>query len=481
MTQWLCAHLPCFRTERITRGSQAPDKLLAIVEERGDSVLIVAGSARATALGITAGMTATAARALAPSLELAAHNPGAEADDLESLAAALYRFTPRVFLDFPRALLLDITGCERLFGGEEELACKVLDLIQRLGYSATLGRAGNPTCAYALALDGCGAGVEAVREAQIAALRLEALDLRHLDALGVRTVGDLLALPLETLPARFSDTLLTRLRQLRGDALEDFPAFHPPAILQERLDFSGPTDRRDSLMFALRRVAVALEERLCALGQGATLLEVSLRAHEGPPVAFSLALSRAARDCRSLTALMLGRMESVDTQERWFDGVEVRVPKLGKLRAPQRDLFARREAAEDQAFTELVDEITGYLGHEAIARAELTADPRPEHSFAWRAFLSPSEPALPPLAPRPLARFEPHEVEVQCDAAGNPACWYDGKRSSRLLAVSGPERVHFGWWKGDGGQRDYHVVEDEGGARWWLERRQERWFIVGAF
>lgn len=454
-----------------------------MVEERGDSVLLVAVSAKAAAAGVCPGMTATAAKALIPALGLVALNPSAEAADFEALAAAMGRFTPRVRLDMPRAVLLDITGCERLFGDDAALAEQVCALIERLGYKAKIGLADNPTKAYVLALDAVDrtGGPDAVRGASVAALRLEDSDLEHLDALGVRTVGELLALPLETLPARFSKLLLARLRELRGDAVEDFPDFRPPDVLCERLEFTDPTDRYDMLLFALRRIAVAIEERLAALGAGALLLEVSLRAHEGAPVTFSISLSRPSRDSRSLAALLLGRFESLDRGESWFDGVEVRVPSLGSIKPPQRDLFGKRDPAQEHSFVELVDELTGRLGSEVVVRAELTADPRPERSYAWRPFLQEEVPSAAPQAPRPVAVFDPHEVEVECDDAGLPTHWFDGRRESQLTPVANPERVHFGWWSGDGAERDYHAVEDESGARWWLMRRDNRWYIMGAF
>lgn len=76
--------------------------------------------------------------------------------------------------------------------------------------------------------------------------------------------------------------------------------------------------------------------------------------------------------------------------------------------------------------------------------------------------------------------FDPHEVAVECDQGGRPVRWRDGRRTSSLVAQP-VERVHFGWWTGDGAERDYFVVQDEAGARWWLMGRDDRWFIVGAF
>lgn len=446
-----------------------------MVELRGDSVQLLAASPVALQAGVRAGMTATAARSLVPGLALAEHNAAAELADLEALTAALCRLSPRVFTDLPRAILLDITGCERLFGSEAALAAQAAATVERLGFTPQTGLAQNATAACALALS----GAARLEDAPIEALRIEASDLRHLSALGLYTIGQLTAQPLESLPSRFSGLMLRRLRELRGDVPEEFPAFIQPEIIVEGLQFEGPTDRHDAMLFALRRLAVALEERLTARAAGALALEVSLRATEGAPVRFAMSLSRPTRESSSLAALLLGRFESVDTGERWFDGVEARVPSVGKVQPPQRDLFAGRDHGAERALAELTDELAGRLGVQAVAQAALTHDPRPERAFNWQPFAQGSEP-VKPAAPRPATMFEPHEVSVECDEGGRPVRWQDGSRASGLTAQP-VERVHFGWWGGDAGERDYFAVQDDAGARWWLMRRGQGWYIVGAF
>lgn len=439
-------------------------------------MLLLGASAAALAAGVHAGMTATAARSLVPGLRLIENNPHAETTDFEALAAALGRFTPRIHLDCPRALLLDVSGCERLFGTLDALAAQVAATVSRLGYTTQPGMADNPTTAYTLAL----AGDEDISSAPVSALRVEPSDLKHLQALGVATIGALQALPREQLPARFSKQLLLRQRQLRGELREDFPVFRPPQIISEHLEFEGPTDRHDTLLFAMRRLSVALEERLAALGVGALELEISLRASDGEPVRFALSLTRPTHESRSLAALLLGRFESVDTGERWFEGVSARVPSVGPVTRQQRDLFTGGDHGTERALAELVDELTGRLGMDAVVQASLSADPRPERSYSWQPFAHNAPPNTHRPTMRPATFFEPHEVSVDCDAAGRPEHWQNGRRSSRLVAEP-VERVHFGWWAGDGAERNYFAVQDEAGARWWLMQRGSGWFIVGAF
>ena len=75
------------------------------------------------------GMALADARAMYPALPVAEADAEADARLLEAIADWCDRYTPLVGLDPPDGLLLDITGCAHLFGGEAALA---RDLVARL-------------------------------------------------------------------------------------------------------------------------------------------------------------------------------------------------------------------------------------------------------------------------------------------------------------------------------------------------------------
>ena len=61
-------------------------------------------------------------------------------------------------------------------------------------------------------------------------------------------------------------------------------------------------------------------------------------------------------------------------------------------------------------------------------------------------------------------------------------------RAHQLRAVEGPERLECEWWREDAPRRDYYLVEDEMGCRYWLFRvggedlgAMPRWFLHGVF
>ena len=64
---------------------------------------------------------------------------------------------------------------------------------------------------------------------------------------------------------------------------------------------------------------------------------------------------------------------------------------------------------------------------------------------------------------------------------------YKGKLHT-ITRADGPERIEQEWWLQEGQHRDYYVVEDEEGHRYWLFRsghyegsKSNHWFIHGFF
>ena len=93
---------------------------------------------------------------------------------------------------------------------------------------------------------------------------------------------------------------------------------------------------------------------------------------------------------------------------------------------------------------------------------------------------------------RPLVRFDrPEPVEALAAVPDGPPVSFTWRRVARPVArAEGPERIAPEWWR-DGTRdriRDYYVVEDHAGRRYWLVRaglygedRQPAWFIHGLF
>ncbi|MCJ2185623.1 DNA polymerase Y family protein [Novosphingobium sp. 2638] len=111
--------------------------------------------AQASGLGLSVGMTLADARARCPDLKSLPHDGEADARELERLTGRMLRFTPMAAPDPPDGIMLDITACAHLFGGEAALAQAA---ITEAGYTARHAFAVHAAAARALAQYGDGDG-----------------------------------------------------------------------------------------------------------------------------------------------------------------------------------------------------------------------------------------------------------------------------------------------------------------------------------
>ncbi len=109
-------------TDRIARPcgrlAEAP---LIVVEPVKSAWRVAALNDAAARLGLKCGLTLADARAMYPDIDARNADPAADRALLEAMGDWCDRDTPLVGLDPPDGLLLDISGCAHLFGGEEAL------------------------------------------------------------------------------------------------------------------------------------------------------------------------------------------------------------------------------------------------------------------------------------------------------------------------------------------------------------------------
>ena len=231
--------------------------------------LVAAACPLAAAAGVRQGMTLSQARALCPGLTHAAHEPSKDLRALAALGRWLTRFTPVVALDPPDGLLLDISGCGRVFGGVDRLATGVIQSLARMKLAARVAVAPTVGAAWALAsvpAAARGAKTEggtaskgiasfpapfpslvlepwalprALAPLPITALRLDASAVGTLLHLGVQTIEQLLVLDRSSLLARFGPGLLLRIDQALGAAPEVLAPLPYRTPVRARMKFDG--------------------------------------------------------------------------------------------------------------------------------------------------------------------------------------------------------------------------------------------------
>lgn len=87
--------------------------------------------------------------------------------------------------------------------------------------------------------------------------------------LGVETIGQLMQLPREALPARFGPQLLLRLDQAMGQIPEPITALAEEPPIEASIEFDGPVDSLEAIWLVFKDLIARIVGQLAKRGRGA--------------------------------------------------------------------------------------------------------------------------------------------------------------------------------------------------------------------
>lgn len=493
--RYLALWLPYFATDRL---GVAPGPLVTLAEQAGVP-RVMAANIPAAALGIAPGMALADARALFPAVAARQANPLREGRDLVRLADWCDRYSPLVALDGADGLMLDITGCDHLFGGEAAMLADMTNRLHGFGYSAAAAIAPTPGAAWALARyakNGPIAGSLAelprrLASLPVAALRLPAECVARLAQVGLRTIGNLLALPRAPLAKRFGAQAGLRLAQALGQTAEAIAPRHAPAPYRLRLDWMEPLRRTEDLTAAAEHLLGQLCKRLEEEERGVRHLIVTCHGTDGHTHRAELRTSAPSRRPSRLLRLLEGDLAACDLGF----GIETLIlsaPQTEKLRAAASSFWLHQAGmAEDAAA--LIDRLSQRFGERRVGWPKPVASHIPERASTFLPALhhpptdlaEPEPPAYTNAEPpsRPLRLLlEPEPVQATALLPDHPPAAFRWRKvMHRISQGDGPERIAPEWWRNlsaqepsaglDDHTRDYYMVENDTGQRFWLYRQ----------
>lgn len=453
----------------------------------------------------------------------------APGDDLAAIAQA---FSPRFEQHRDDLVVIDVAGLERMFHrrpvpatGEREpsgpSAGRGLLRVWRTigeelhraaaarGIVAHVAIAGTQTAAALLAqtrpgltVIARGAEAEMLAPVAVAVLRkLEAEDaepgFQALARWGIRTLGELAALPAADLVSRLGRQALAWQAAARGE--DRRPLI--PSLEAERfaatLELEWPIEGLEPLSFVLTRLLEPLSTRLERRDRGAAVFHVLLRLVSREVHARRLELPAPMRDVRALRTLALLDLEAHPPGAA-IDRVDLVIdPTPGRIL--QHALFARAVPAPERIST-LVARLGALMGQDRIG-APATLDTYRPGAFAMRPFAVDHEAGR---HERDLRRpghgvraqdgadglsalrrcRQPVPARVVVDAEGRPTRVTTDRRGfagGAVLRCAGPWRSSGDWWAGGksfdhdewdvalGDGAVYRVFRDRDAGGWFIE------------
>ncbi len=488
--------LPFLPAERHALHQLArPDApLVLIAAERGRQI-IRAGNAAAWAEGLHPGMTLADARAAVPTLQAMPHDEAADAALIRWLARAATRWSPFVAARAPHGLLIDISGCAHLFGGEAALVADVVGWLARRGITAQTALAATPAAALAMARF----GAARLADLPLAALSDSEAVRQALRRAGLKRLGDVAGLPRAALAARFGAALVAARDALLEAVPEPLDPLLPVAAVRAEQRFASPIASVDAVRASLSGLIALCAAQMAARGEGGRRFCLALFRADGHIAQVAVETAAPQRDAGVLLRLFDERIAALnDPLDPGFgyDLVRLAVPVTAPLAELQAGLEG--EVLAGTRLAELVDRLAARLGHGRLlrlARADSHVPERASHlaPLASTALPWPS-PALGEPPRRPIRLFDPPQpIEVLAEVPDGPPRRFRWRGQHHdVAAAEGPERIAAEWWRrkdGAGLTRDYWRVETADGRRLWLlrhglygvEAAHPRWYVHGLF
>ncbi len=288
-----------------------------------------------------------------------------------------------------------------------------------------------------------------------------------------------------------------------------------------------------------RDLAIQLGIRLEAEGVGAQSFHLLLYRVDHKVMNLTINAGRATRDPNHIAQLFVHRSERLEGEyDAGFgiDMIRLAATSISEVQSTQLGAFEVRDGAQD--LDRLYDRMSSRLGPLALTRSKFVNTHIPERAVKLEPVIARTEDdpeALPdPELRRPLRLLpQPEQINVLAEVPDGPPMRMVWRRIAyRVLKASGPERIEAEWWRSAKNLevllpprsrekrsdprddpkkqkpaaakeehvskleafdplttvRDYYVIEDDGGRRFWIFRvglygaaETPRWFLHGFF
>lgn len=459
---FVCAWAPCFRLQAAA-GSWPAAPAVAIARE-GPLELVASANRAARQAGVHAGMAAAQALGRCPGLQLHAVDAAAEQRLSQQLRAGCNCFSPRVQILGSDTAILDFAGLAGLQGSPEALAERIQRDFAEVGLCLQVAVGAHPAAALLAARAGGRLTpqlpVELLAEVQelthgVAAPEEVAEALALLRRWGVRTLGELAALPEQGVAARLGRLGTALQRLARGEAGGVLaPPPEPEPGLETAMQFDPPLRDLETLKAAvahrLGELALKLEQRDLVV----EAMRLDLAMERQPPAAFERRLAVPTREARAL-AEQLGLALDQRPPRAPIASFTLAL-ECGQPRRIQVRMFASTPPDREK-LPKLLGLLAEMFG-DRVGSPRLLDTHRPQ-AFVMERFAPPAREeaeagprAVPPRPMLTLRRYRPPRPLPRVGVT--------------VLRRAGPWRSAGGWWREPGDAGPWASDEWDAELRW---------------
>ncbi|HTI55193.1 MAG TPA: hypothetical protein VMC04_13225 [Verrucomicrobiae bacterium] len=397
--------------------------------------------------------------------------------------------SPRVEETGAGCVYLDASGLQGLFGDEPRLAERLRDAAAARGLAIRVGIAASRMAALAAARLGSGATVvepggdaAALAAAPLSLLALSEDLTARLARWGLRTLGELAALPTAGLFERAGAEGVQAQRLARGEDPRPLASGRPAPAFEESLECEWGLETLEPVVERLGEMAAHVCHRLAARGLATDGLEwvcrlAAGRGHEGaltPAVPLTEAtavtgLLRLALEARPPRGIVLGLT------------LRARPVRM----APAQESLTDPSRPSPRFLAATMNRLVALVGSDRIGAPALLDSHRPDAvGLGAYAFPPPVggegrvRDAAPVLALRRLRPPAPAAVTL---ASGRPVAMRSSRLAGRIVAGVGPWRSSGEWWTPHPWLQDEWDVELADGTLCRLAHDGSAWHLAGIY
>lgn len=479
--------VPDFPLHARTRLERPDPRPIAIYEGEGRRATLAHLNSEALNRGLNVSMSAVQALGLCPDLRIHPRSEPAEREAMALLMAAAWSLSPRVEATSPGLCTVDLSGRDAhalrrdLEAVRGRMNAAQLPLRVGVAHSPGVARFAAFHASPERWVDESSAFL---RPLPVILLELTQHEAELFEGLGLRTLGDLARLPLQSITQRLGARGAELCALASGQDSRPLKSAMPPAQHVATYDLEHPAETVEPLLFLLRRFIDRLAGQIQDAGLVVGELRLELRLEDESKHERTFRLPQPNADADALFSVLDQHLTALRTDSSVAGLSLEAIPAIPACR--QESIFESSLRDPGQFFTTLA-RVAAVLGADRVGTPAIVRTRRPD-AIA----LAPPTAVIPEHrpAPRPpvfgpvLRRYRPPLPATVELGEGGPAYVHCALASTHgvIVQTRGPWRCSGHWWDGqDVWAREEWDIQVAPAGLYLLAHTNTGWWIEGVY
>ena len=344
--------------------------------------VISSASYEARKYGLHSGMPLTRAKRLCPKGIFVPVDMEKYLKESIRIRKIFFQFTPLVELVGCDEAFLDITGCEKLFGDELEIAKKIKGRIyEQTNLTSSAGIGPNKFLAKLASSIGKPNGLIVLENTKEVIKKVKLLPVSYiwgvgrvtceeLKSMGIITIGDLAGAPLEIIENKFGEPGRIIHKMANGfDDRKVTPNQEPKSIGRE-ITYSRDIDDLGTLRSTLLLLSQKISRNLRLKKYKGRVITLKIRFSDFKTITRRITLKKYTSNIFDIHKFSVSLLKNLDLNRKKIRLIGISVSGL-KLTSVLGDLISTGGSSEDENLAEAIDRISDRFGENKLTIAKL--------------------------------------------------------------------------------------------------------------